>query len=915
MPFLSHEWWKVLSPHLDAVLDLTQGERSECLSSLRKEDAALADALEALLEQHRDLSERRFLEHPEPPRPWGKTLAGQTVGVYTLLSEIGHGGMGSVWLAQRSDSRFRRRVAIKLLNIGFLGHNAEQRLKREGTILARLTHPNIAELLDAGVTPWGQPYLILEYVEGQHIDSYCDQKSVDVMVRLRLFLDVLSAVTQAHRNLIVHCDIKPSNVLVREDSQVKLLDFGIAKLLNGESGDRPTELTLDDARPMTPSFAAPEQLQGEVVTTSTDVYALGVVLYLLMTGHHPVVDRTRSAAELVRAVIELDPVRPSDIVVPAGDPNIAVARAAQRATTPEKLRRTLRGDLDTIILKALKKDPCERYASVSAFADDVRRYLRNQPISARNDGVAYRAVKFVRRHRATALLAALVVLATLGGAVSTLLQAQRARAQREFALKQLARAERINSLNELLLTDIAPLGKPLKATDLLEREEQVVEREQYDDVAAHIDLLTSIGGQYSGVEENEKARGVLEQAYQLSRGIDDRSTRAKAACELGYALLPSGELERAESLVNEGLKGLPNEPQFASNRVSCLLRGSDVAFRVGNASLFLQRARAAERVLQQMSFRSPVQELHVLTTLASAYQVSGQFRDAESAFERAAARMTELGYGETQRAVELFNDWGFALSNAGRPLDAEKAYRRTIEISRINKTEDAVQPTVFHNYSIALRELGRLAEAADYEQRAHEKAVQAANQMLVLQTSLQLARIYRDQHRFEQAGALLAQLEPLMRQKLPATHYAFASLTSDKALLAEEQGDLATALRLANEAVALDELAIKAGGEGSIYLPTLLTRRSVVELAAGSPDRATADAQRAVALLKDSMLPGTQSSNMGRAYLALGRALKAQGRDQNALSMFRSANEELSRTLGADHPDARAARQLAGLQI
>jgi serine/threonine-protein kinase len=916
MSAISHEQWKVLSPHLDAVLDMTEEERASWISSLRKQDAALAGALERLLQEHRELSDKRFMEEQVRPLPPRGTLAGQKVGVYTLLSEIGHGGMGSVWLAQRSDGRFRRRVAIKLLNIGCLGHNAEQRLKREGSILARLTHPNVAELLDAGVTAWGQPYLILEYVEAEHIDRYCDKKSLDVAARLRILLDVLAAVSHAHRNLIVHCDIKPSNVLVKDDGGVKLLDFGIAKLLASEPGaPQTTQLTVDDVRPMTPRFAAPEQLRGEAVTTSTDVYALGVLLYQLLTGHHPAGDGARSSAELITAVIDREPVRPSDVVFTSGDPTAAVRNVTQRATNAEKLRRILRGDLDTITLKALKKDPCERYPSVAAFEDDLRRYLRNQPISARNDAVVYRALKFVRRHRAPVLLGAMVMVTALAGTVTTLLQARSARMQREFALTQLARVERINSLNELLLTDVAPLGRPLSATELLDREWEVVERERYDDVASHVDLLVSIGGQYSGMEENEKAHSVLEEAYKLSRGIEDRSARGRVACELGWALLPSGELNRAESLVSEGLNDLPDQPQFASDRVQCLLRGSDVAYRAGNARLFFDRARTADRVLQQLPVRSPVQELEVLTGLADAYQSSGQFREADAAFERAAARMRDLGYGETQRAVKLFNDWGFACSNAGRPLDAEKRYRRSIEISRANKGEDMVQPTLLHNYSVVLRELGKLNEAADYEERAHQKAVRMGDQMLALQTNLQLVRIYRDQHRFQQASALLAEIEPVMRQKLPPAHYAFASLTSDKALLAEQQGDLAAAFRLANEAVAIDEAAIRAGGEGSIYLPILLTRRSVVELASGSPDQASADAQRAVSLLKDSMQAGTQSSHMGRAFLALGRALQAQGRREEACSAFRSASEQLGTTVGGDHPDSRAARQLAGLSI
>jgi len=414
MSKLSPDQWQALSPHLDHALEMTGEERSTWLSSLQSENPTLAYQLEILLREQRVLSEEGFLEASALELLEGPGLAGQTLGVYTLVSQIGHGGMGTVWLAERSDGRFERRVAVKVLNIALMGKDGEERFKREGRILGRLTHPHIAELIDAGVSLTGQPFLVLEYVEGDHIDRYCDENKLDVRARVRLFLDALHAVGQAHVNHIVHRDLKPSNILVRTDGQAKLLDFGIAKLLEGEGQIGESPLTLEGGRALTPEYAAPEQLKGEAVTAATDVYASGVLLYVLLTGHHPAGAGPRTPAGLLKAILDTEPPRPSEIVAPTQtNEETAVTNASRRATTPDKLARLLRGDLDTIVAKALKKNPQERYASIKAFADDLQRYLRYEPISARPDAIAYRAGKFIRRHRSTVVAALLVTLALI----------------------------------------------------------------------------------------------------------------------------------------------------------------------------------------------------------------------------------------------------------------------------------------------------------------------------------------------------------------------------------------------------------------------------------------------------------------------------------------------------------------------
>lgn len=284
--------------------------------------------------------------------------------------------MGHVWLARRCDGRFEGVVAIKLLNVALLGRAGAARFRREGRILARLQHPAIAHLIDAGVSPSGQPYFVLELVDGEPIDRYADGLGLGINARIRLFLEVLGAVAHAHANLIVHRDIKPSNVLVGKEGRVKLLDFGIAKLIQDES--RPAELTAltrEGAWLLTPEYAAPEQLTGGPISTATDVYALGVLLHLLLCGQHPLGPGARSPAEWIHAIVEAGSRRLSDVVSESGSQDALIAAAARRGTTPDKLRRSLRGDLETIVAKALKRRPADRYASVLALADDLERHL------------------------------------------------------------------------------------------------------------------------------------------------------------------------------------------------------------------------------------------------------------------------------------------------------------------------------------------------------------------------------------------------------------------------------------------------------------------------------------------------------------------------------------------------------------
>ncbi|HEY7160614.1 MAG TPA: serine/threonine-protein kinase, partial [Acidobacteriota bacterium] len=342
------------------------------------------------------------------------------IAAYSIVREVGRGGFGAVYLGARADERFHKKVAIKLIKRGMDTDDVLKHFHNEQQILGNLDHPNIARLIDAGSTDSGLPYFIMEYVEGHPIDLYCDQQSLSITNRLQLFLQVCAAVSYAHRNLVVHRDLKPTNILVNGDGVPKLLDFGIAKILQPEGG----RSTVTAIRPMTPEYASPEQVLGLPVTTLSDVYSLGVVLYELLTGHAPYLLKNRTALEIARTITETQPQLPSDVIHTAEQngngesPSLSPEFVSKtREGTPDKLRRRLRGDLDNIVLMAMRKESHRRYQSVDRLAEDIRRHLEGLPITARKDSFIYRTARFIDRNKITAaitLLSLLIILFSAG---------------------------------------------------------------------------------------------------------------------------------------------------------------------------------------------------------------------------------------------------------------------------------------------------------------------------------------------------------------------------------------------------------------------------------------------------------------------------------------------------------------------
>jgi len=431
------EQWEKVKDVLAATLDLAPTERADYLDRRCNGDDQLRGEVVRLLEREHAagsnflrqtaLAQAATAVLPEQDNPW----IGRRVGAYQIVEQIGQGGMGEVFRAARADGQYTKEVAIKLVRGGFDSAFIQGRFLNERQILASLDHPNIARLLDGGTTDGGIPYLVMELIEGERIDTYCDGQKLTVTERLELFRQVCAAVQFAHQRLVIHRDLKPSNILVTKEGVPKLLDFGIAKIL--DPGAARAESTL--AGPMTPEFASPEQIRGAPITTASDVYSLGVVLYQLLTGRSPYPGNTAQSHELARAICETEPRRPSTafLAAPHKAKDSAEAVSELREGSPAKLRRRLAGDIDSIALKALRKEPGLRYGSVEQFAEDIRRHLEGLPVTATKGSWSYHAVKFVRRHRAGVAATAVVCLALGVGIEATLHEARIADANRRRA--------------------------------------------------------------------------------------------------------------------------------------------------------------------------------------------------------------------------------------------------------------------------------------------------------------------------------------------------------------------------------------------------------------------------------------------------------------------------------------------------
>lgn len=898
MPQFSNERWMIVSPALDSALDLPANERAAFLVGLRLHDPQLAADVEALLETHEALDREGFLSGEPVSLPAKTSLAGLTVGSYTLRSPLGQGGMGQVWLAERSDGRFEGAAAVKLLNASLIGRDGEARFKREGSVLARLRHPHIAHLIDAGVSPLGQPFLVLEHVDGERIDRYCDAASLGIESRLRLFLDVLAAVGFAHANLVVHRDLKPPNVLVGKDGQVKLLDFGVAKLLEPESGGGTTTLTHEGASALTPAYAAPEQLTGGPITTATDVYALGVVLFVLLTGQHPTGEGATAPSEWIKSVIETEPSHPSDGVVTAEN-------AACRGTTPEKLRRRLKGDLDNIVAKALKKQPAERYPSVESMADDLRRYLNNEPVRARADSFAYRAAKFVRRNRSGVAAAGLVVAAVLAGTVGVAWQAREARIQRDEARMQLARATATNEFTSFLLSVGAPAGRKFNVSELLEQGEILIEKRFSGDDSLKAEMLVSIGEQYMGTESWDKAKSVLERAVGLANGGTDPALQARASCPLALLKIVNGDPPGAEAMMQRALAGLPDTSQYTLQRASCLIAYSQFGFMTGDAKSMITRANTALTLMDDVPFATTLNRITAQSALAYGYYLAHQSRRADETYAKIMTALEAAGVERTVLAADTLNNWGL-VHFEGDIAKAEPICRRVLELRRSIEGAESVAPTYTYNLAGVLVELARYEEGAALMEESIRVAMARGEWRIAYDAMMSLAGISIERGDLTLASTQLEKVRPYLKDQR-FNSFRRAQWTYWTGRLAAARGDQESARAAFARAVEIF------GGEPQ---KIALNVRALVALAQaqqalGHGAAAIESVDRALALAESFVEKDSPSYLVGFSLAARGEFQLAVGARDAARASFKGAFEHLNTTLGADHPATQAALRKA----
>jgi serine/threonine protein kinase/tetratricopeptide (TPR) repeat protein len=509
---MNSERWQQVREILDRAIALPGRERTAYLQAACLPDASLRSEVESLLRSH-EAAGSVFLKNPAidlrnavAEIASTRDRVGRKIGVYEIAEEIGRGGMGEVYRALRAYGQYDKQVAIKVVRVGLDRPVLLERFRHERQILASLDHPNIAHLHDGGTTDDGIPYLVMELIEGEPVDIYCDAHQLSITRRLELFRQICSAVQYAHQHLVIHRDLKPSNVLVTADGVPKLLDFGIAKLLDPAAA---AETTLE--RPMTPEYASPEQIRGDPITTASDVYSLGIVLYRLLTGRSPY-GATRSPHELTQAVCQTDPDKPSSVVLKPQavrmnqelEPGTPEQISTSRECSPAQLHRRLAGDLDNIVLKALRKEPPRRYASVEQFAEDIRRHLKGLPVTAVKDSVRYRAGKFVGRNRVVMAASAMVAITLVAGVAATIRQARIARNQAEIAKTERARAEkRFSDVRELANSLIFEIHDSIQALPgattsrklLLDRAVQYLDRLSQDS-AGDINLQRELAWAY-----------------------------------------------------------------------------------------------------------------------------------------------------------------------------------------------------------------------------------------------------------------------------------------------------------------------------------------------------------------------------------------------------------------------------------
>jgi serine/threonine-protein kinase len=831
---MSQEYWQRLEGLFHEAAQMETQGRAEFLAAECADDPELRLRVESLVLSSQDSGDLLGEVIGGAAAAVSGVAPGERIGDYDIVRKLGEGGMGSVYLAVRADDEFRKQVAIKLMRSDFLHRSSLRRFRTERQILATLEHPGIARLLDGGATPSGAPYVVMEYVDGKPVDVFCRELGLSVREQLELFLKVADAVSYAHRNLVIHRDIKPDNVLVTAEGDPKLLDFGIAKLLDpGQSpasGGQTSAQTMTMERLMTPEFASPEQARGEAVTTQTDVYSLGAMLYKLLTGRSPLRITGTRAAEIEREISETAPQRPS--------------LAAGKTGTWNSLGRGERRDLDTILLTALHKEPARRYATVDNMAADIRRFLDGFPVSARGDSLGYRTVKLVRRHPlATAALAA-VVLMVVGFSVAMGVLAERAR-------KEARTANEITEFLEGIFESNDPnsgRGDQVSARELLDRGTAQLDQKLKDEPAILARLYDTVGALYNDLGLSQKAEELLKRSIEVRRSrltLDDDAA--------AQTLDNLGDVATDLSLYDDALR-------YYHQALAIHQRHN----RNGSEPIIEDQARISSVMWNQ-----------------------GKFPEAEKLDRAAVASQIKLKGEDDLEALDIENDLGTVLDSAGRYAEAAQIQKQVLD--RRLRLEPPNHPDIaysWHNLSQALGELGRFSEWEDGERRALAVRIAAygPDHPQVAMTRGELANVLVVRNKIDEA---LTQA----RRGFDREMQVYGADSRDTTYT---QGNLARALAAAGKTQEALEAARRALSTRRKLLPAGHPKIAQIQVVVGEIERANGEVANAVKDLREALASykaafGPRHPRVADADISLAEALIASGDYQAAEESAREA--------------------------
>lgn len=908
--------WDKIEALFDEVLALPPEARAARLNVIALHDPELSREVASLLGAHEEasgffdgLSDRvvsplmsHLGEEPAPP---------ERVGSYRIVEEVGRGGMSTVYLAERDDGHFEQQVALKLIRPVGDAADRLQRFLSERQILASLNHPHVARLLDGGVLEDGRPYFVMEYVDGHPIDRYCDAERLSLEARLRLFQVVVGAVQYAHNNLVVHRDLKPSNILVTDAGAVKLLDFGIAKLLSREENGGASSKTQTANRWLTPEYAAPEQIRGERVTTATDVYQLGVVLYKLLTGHRPYRTGQTSTYELEHAVVEEMPTRPSDVVREVEE---ITQSGATRRITPESvvetrntelgtLRRTLSGDLDAIVLKALRKEPDERYATAEALSEDIRRYLEGRPVFARRGSISYRMRKYVSRHRGAMAAAVIGLLFLVGYAVTVTLQERKVSQQRDLARQEARKTEEVaNQLIDLFTISDANEARSdtVTARQILEAGIARVHKELDNQPELQAATLTVIGRLYERLGFYRESVQLLDNALALRRAVlrAPHQDIAKGLLYLGRARLSAGTFDEAEAPLREAVAMWEALPAFEEEKAASQIALANWLRNKGQYAEAESLYWSAYAIQQDLADRRDLAQ--TISALALLKQSEGEYETADSLYRAALAMQRQvLGVDNLDIVTTLVN---LAVLHGDRAhfATADSLYRAAFDMQRrlLGEAHPDVAKTL-NNWGHMSEVAGNLEQA----EQLHRQALQIKQEQLgeahpsLAYSYVGLATVLQKQGNYGEAEALYRQALAIDRAAYGPAHQEVANDLRQLALVLHSQGNLTEADRTFAEAL---QIYRSQPSNNPIPLSTTLLGRARLWMAQGQHSAAEPLLREALGIREAAV--GKDHWGTAQVRGTLGACLAALGETEQAEPLLREGYQGLAASLG-DHDE------------